>query len=205
MLAFKIILLGDVSTGKSSIISRYVTDTFDERNNSTVGTGFYAKSFPVLDEYVKLHIWDTCGEEKYRAMNQTYFHDADAAIMVYDLSNISTIHGVSYYLDQIRDTCDENIDLTIVGNKCDLVDGENDNSGNMQNILPGQDTRCYTASAKTGKNITEQFELIAESLVKNHKEKKQKDAADEDRKKFQLEKQKSVNIQPKRKQCKCQT
>ena len=65
----------------------------------------------IEDEFVKLHIWDTCGEEKYRAINKNYYHDSDAAILVYDLSEVSTIDGVTFYMEQIRETCAEDISI----------------------------------------------------------------------------------------------
>ena len=151
MLSFKVILLGDAETGKSSIIARYVRDTFDSGIQNTVGPGFYSKAFSVMDEFVKLHIWDTAGQDKYRAMNQTYFHDSDAAILVYDLSNISSIDGVQYYFGQIKDSCDENIDLTVVGNKCDLV--EKVEKSDIKNDMVYNKARYFASSAKTGKNI----------------------------------------------------
>ena len=158
MLSFKVILLGDATTGKSSIIDRYIKDSFDSGVLNTVGPGFYSKAIEIFDEFVKLHIWDTSGQEKYRAINQTYFHDSDAAILVYDLSNISSIDGVQYYFEQIKDSCDENIDLTVVGNKFDLVDKDDNGDINMaksKNDMHYNNARYFTSSAKTGKNISE--------------------------------------------------
>ena len=58
-------------------------------------------------EIIKLHIWDTCGEEKYRSINKNYYHDTDAAILVYDLTDTRTIDGVTFYMEQIKETCAE--------------------------------------------------------------------------------------------------
>lgn len=96
---FKIIFLGDAGVGKSSLIHRYNTETFLDKPEATLGTAFFCKVIIREGNVIKLNIWDTSGEEKYRSMTPMYYKDADAAILTYDLSDLRTLDGVEFYKD----------------------------------------------------------------------------------------------------------
>lgn len=116
---YKIILLGEKAVGKSSIISRFILNSFDHEIQSTVGTAFYAKTMQSKNKLVKLMIWDTCGEERFRSISSMHFKDADAAILVYDLAEPKTINGVIHYMDALKDDSPEDVMVNVIGNKCD--------------------------------------------------------------------------------------
>jgi small GTP-binding protein len=164
MLEYKIILLGEKSVGKSSLITRYIMDTFDSYQPPTIGTAFYSKHLTINDQYIKLMIWDTCGEEKFRAISSLYFKDSDAAILVYDLSSPPTIEGVEYYVGQLGSHSPEDTRkfpkkfnnrtvITIVGNKCDLVEDEGYNVSAIENLLQDINGFYTITSAKNGIGI----------------------------------------------------
>jgi small GTP-binding protein len=106
---FKIIFLGDAGVGKSSLIHRYNTNSFLDTPEATLGTAFFCKIMMRNGSVVKLNIWDTSGEEKYRAMTPMYYKDADAVILAYDLTDLRSLDGVDYYKKELKDNGPENI------------------------------------------------------------------------------------------------
>ncbi|THU46836.1 hypothetical protein C4D60_Mb09t09080 [Musa balbisiana] len=84
----KLVLLGDVGTGKSSLVLRYVKGQFVEFQESTIGAAFFSQAVAVNDETVKFEIWDTAGQERYHSLAPMYYRGAAAAVIVYDITNL---------------------------------------------------------------------------------------------------------------------
>ena len=118
----KIVLLGDVSVGKTSIASRYCKNSFNDHHINTIG-GAYQQQKVVLNNgaMVKLHIWDTSGQERFRAMTNLYYRDAQVAILTYDITNESSFNSIEFWIKELRYKVEnENMILCLVGNKCDV-------------------------------------------------------------------------------------
>lgn len=111
---FKVIFLGDAGVGKSSLIHRYNTSSFLDRPEATLGTAFFCKVIIRGGTVIKLNIWDTSGEEKYRAMTPMYYKDADAAILTYDLTDLKSLDGVEYYKEELKENAPENMSKDLV-------------------------------------------------------------------------------------------
>ena len=122
---FKIILIGDSGTGKTSLINRYIYNNFHEKYLCTIGVDFMMKKV-VLDDntVIKLQIWDTAGMEKYKQITSTYYRGAQGAIVVFDLSSQTSFNSVSKWVNDFKQISNPNYHQTIyiVGNKNDLVD-----------------------------------------------------------------------------------
>lgn len=113
---FKVIFLGDAAVGKSSIIHRYLMNKFQSHPESTLGTAFFSKTIFNMGKVVKLNIWDTAGEEKFRAVTSAFYRgniyfylDADAAILVYDMTNLDSLDGVDYFREELRHSAQKDI------------------------------------------------------------------------------------------------
>ena len=85
----KVVIIGDTGVGKTSILFRYVLNKFDENLGSTFGAGFKTKEVPYNDEgdKIKLNLWDTAGQDRFESVTKLYFRDAEAAIVVYDITD----------------------------------------------------------------------------------------------------------------------
>ena len=118
----KIILLGDAAVGKTNIILRYLKDEFNEHSISTIGTTFSVKQLVRNNiEYI-LNIWDTTGQEMYRAVTKLFIQGAKIVILVYSIEKRSSFESLDYWYNTIKEICGENIIIAIVGNKIDLFD-----------------------------------------------------------------------------------
>ena len=122
--AYKIILLGESSVGKTSIINRLIKNTFNELSLATLSEYYTQKILDINGAQIKLEIWDTAGQEKFRSLIKNYYNGCDAAILVYDITLRKTFDEIeNYWYKEIVNNC-PNIVLGIAGNKFDLFETE---------------------------------------------------------------------------------
>ena len=168
----KIVLLGDVSVGKTSIASRYCKNSFNDHHINTIG-GAYQQQKVVLNNgaMVKLHIWDTSGQERFRAMTNLYYRDSQVAILTYDITNESSFNSIEFWIKELRYKVEnENMILCLVGNKCDvninerkIMTNKGKNYANENNMI------FYETSAKTGEGVKDLFVTIANKVYEMQK------------------------------------
>lgn len=148
----KIVLLGDSSVGKSSIITRLISETFFEHIESTIGASYHRF---VLNN-ITLDIWDTAGQEKYRSITPLYYRDAKVALIIFDVTNEKSYKSVSYWMKELKYS--GNYKIYIVGNKVDLLNGKfkmfDENNENSDDI--------YYTSAKSNIGITKLFNDVTD-------------------------------------------
>ena len=115
--------MGDVSVGKTSILTRYIKDTFDQFSESTIGAAFFTKKVTApTGENINLEIWDTAGQERYDSLLPMYYRGANIILFVFDLNNANSFSNLrTRWLDIINQSGMNSI-FFLVGNKCDLED-----------------------------------------------------------------------------------
>jgi len=117
---FKLVLVGDCGVGKTQIRSRYTMNEFNGESKSTIGVEFAFKTIDIKGDEIKGQIWDTSGEERYRAVTSAYYRGSVGAMIVFDVCKYKTFMNLETWLDQLRQYSDPNIVICIVGNKIDL-------------------------------------------------------------------------------------
>ncbi|KAH0790919.1 Ras-related protein Rab-5B [Histomonas meleagridis] len=163
----KLVMLGSTTVGKTSIVTRLTKGFFNGESTSTIGTAFLSKTIPVDDIQVKIQIWDTGGSERYRAMAPMYFQNADAAIIVYDITSAESFADVETWLKELRDKGPENILICLAGNKSDLSQMRAITQENMCKYAQGHGIPIFKeTSALTGENVESLFTEIARQLSK---------------------------------------
>ena len=115
-----LLIIGNSAVGKTSFLSRYVCDSFTSAFVSTMGIGFQVKTVACNDKRVKLKIWDTAGQEKYRNITTAYYRDAMGFILMYDITNEESFQAVQEWSTQVKTYSLSNAEVILVGNKCDL-------------------------------------------------------------------------------------
>ena len=120
ILEIKIILLGDMFVGKTSIISRYVEDSFSENIMSSSAMSYTQKDIVIDKQKIQLNIWDTVGQEKYRALSKLFFQDTKIVILVYSIKSLESFKGLDYWYNLYKETIGNEAILGIIGNKSDL-------------------------------------------------------------------------------------
>ena len=171
----KIILLGDAGVGKTSIILRYYKNEFLSNNISTIGASYIQKEIKKDDIIYKLNIWDTSGQERYRAVTKLFVQGASIIILVYSINVKETFNILEFWYKSIIDICggDDQIVLAVVGNKMDLFGEESE-----ENIVPEELAKKFakekkaifkTVSAKVDwKGISSLFEELLDELIKKN-------------------------------------
>jgi Ras-related protein Rab-11A len=117
-----VVVIGDSGVGKSNIITRYTSDTFKEKSKSTVGVEFGIKSFSVEGSAVKVTIWDTAGQDRFKVLTKGYYRGSHGAMIVYDITSLSSFEHAAKWLEELVSSVDEEVLVMLVGNKSDLED-----------------------------------------------------------------------------------
>ena len=170
----KLILLGDISVGKSSILGRYIDNSFTEDYQCTLQVETKSKIIDIdLNTSVKMNIWDTVGQEKFRHLTKQYFRNCHGAIIVFDLTRKDSFDGVQKWIDELNDF-NSNIPILIVGNKSDLIKEREVNEDAIENFVRNK-YLYYDVSAKNGSNVSLAFDKIRSEIIEDLKRNEKKE------------------------------
>ena len=117
---FKIVIIGDSNAGKTNILTRFCHNQFSLEPKVTVGVEFASKFVRAYDDQISLQIWDTCGQENFRAITGSFYKGAIGALIVFDLTRRSTFDNLEKWYKEVKENAEENASILIVGNKSDL-------------------------------------------------------------------------------------
>lgn len=162
----KLCVLGDSGVGKSSIVQRFVHNTFNPAVESTIGASFMTKCMLVEDCTYKFNIWDTAGQERYRSLAPMYYRNAGAAIIVYDVTSHSTFQSVKSWIRELQLHGSSNVVMAIAGNKSDLEGRREVTFRDARDYANSVNAAFVETSALTAINIHELFKEIALKLPK---------------------------------------
>ncbi|MEX2684778.1 MAG: Rab family GTPase [Candidatus Sigynarchaeota archaeon] len=161
---FKISLIGAASVGKTSLILRYVKNTFKSDLKSTIGTNFMIKPVTIDDVKIQLLIFDIGAQDQFVSMRAKYFQGSNGSIAVYDVTSLDSLRALPEWIMSLRDVCG-NIPIIVVGNKTDLADHRAVSRMDAE-ALANRFTCLYDeASAKTGEQVEAIFVRIARACL----------------------------------------
>ncbi len=164
-IVYKILLLGDTSVGKTCFLLRYTDKIFEESHISTIGLDYRLKSMTLKNgKNIKLQIWDTSGQERFRAITKNYYKQANGILLMYDITNEKSFSNIQNWITQIREETSSNIVLFIIGNKIDLEDQRKITYENGKNLAKQYQYPFFEASSKSAININEIFDNMAENV-----------------------------------------
>lgn len=165
---YKIMVLGDPSVGKTSLIRRFVENRFSEEYLSTIGVEFLKKEMLLEDIKAKvtLVLWDVAGQAKWTQFKRVYYQGSVFIIVVFDVTNIRSYTNIKQWILDAQAILGESTNFTIIANKIDLLEGYGVPDFNDYNKYKGFLAPMVQTSAKTGKNVNETFLRIARFLVK---------------------------------------
>lgn len=154
----------DQSVGKTSIISRFMYDKFDNSYQATIGIDFLSKTMYLEDRTVRLQLWDTAGQERFRSLIPSYIRDSSVAVVVYDVSSRSSFLNTARWIDEVRTERGSDVIIMLVGNKTDLVERREVSVEEGDARAREAGVMFIETSAKAGFNIKALFRKIAAAL-----------------------------------------
>ena len=196
-LTFKIILLGDSSVGKTSLILRFCDDKFMEIGTSTIGVDTKTKDVRHNGKKIQLEIWDTAGEERFRTLAKNSYQGSDGIILVYDITQKKTFSNIKHWYDNIKNNIDiDKVAIILVGNKSDLPDPQVKKESS-EKFCEQYNLQLIETSCKDNINIEETFNILIEKMIKLY---------NDDKKEFKnraskLDKNTSITKKDKKKCC----
>ncbi|KAJ5071227.1 small rab-related gtpase [Anaeramoeba ignava] len=162
---FKVIIFGGGGVGKTSLINRYVDNTFFANVPQTVGVDFKAKDISVTNEIIRLQLWDTAGQDDFRLpFTSSIYKGAQGIVIVFDLTSEDTIRDVQSFLKEIDDHCIEDVVIVLAGNKSDLSN-QVEYKSIIDEITKKKEYPIFLTSALKGTNVEEMFEHLAKELL----------------------------------------
>ena len=165
LIMIKTVLIGDSGVGKTSIIKQFSTGEFDPECISSISGQYNSKKMKVYDKEIKLDLWDTAGQDRYRSLAKIFYQDAKIIVFVYDITSIKSFEGLQkYWYKQVQANSDKNAILAVVGNKSDLYLNEQIKTEDGKNFADSIGAIFQTTSAKSNVGI----DLLFNHVVKKY-------------------------------------
>ena len=162
---FKIVFLGNQSVGKTSIIHRFIYDSFDDNYQATIGIDFMSQKMYVEDKTIILNLWDTAGQERFKSLIPSYIKDSAVAIVCYDVTNKDSFQSVDKWIEDAKALRDDDVVLVLVGNKADMDSARQVSTEEGREYATKMNLMFFESSAKTGLNIKTLFNDLAKKLT----------------------------------------
>ncbi|KAJ5648394.1 hypothetical protein N7490_004766 [Penicillium lividum] len=124
----KLVLLGEAAVGKSSLVLRFVNNDFQENKEPTIGAAFLTQKCTLPSRTIKFEIWDTAGQERFASLAPMYYRNAQAALVVYDVTKPSSLTKAKHWVAELQRQASPGIVIALVGNKLDLTNDGGDAS-----------------------------------------------------------------------------
>ncbi|PAA52036.1 hypothetical protein BOX15_Mlig021079g2, partial [Macrostomum lignano] len=155
--------------GKTSLITRFMYDSFDSTYQATIGIDFLSKTMYLEDRTIRLQLWDTAGQERFRSLIPSYIRDSSVAVVVYDITNANSFQQTSKWIDDVRTERGGDVIIMLVGNKTDLADKRQVSTEEGERKSKELNVMFIETSAKAGYNVKQLFRRIAAELLSKEK------------------------------------
>ena len=187
LMKLKLIVVGNQGTGKSCILNRFVNETFEENYQATIGLDFQSKNITIHDQDVRLIIYDTAGQEKFRSLIPMYIREAQIILLIYDISDKASFDSMPKWIQEVNDILKKDVVFALVGNKIDLEQERKVTFEEGKKLADQHNFIFQEVSAKNGKNFetndytnehnenqNKQVKLDANNINNNAQSKKKK-------------------------------
>jgi len=154
---FKYIIVGDTAVGKSCLLLQFTDKRFQPVHDLTIGVEFGSRTITIDGNQIKLQIWDTAGQEKFRSITRSYYRGGAGALLVYDITRRETFEHLTMWLEDCRKYSNQNIVIMLIGNKCDLENKRAVSREEGEAFAKQHGVTFLETSAKTAENVEQAF------------------------------------------------
>jgi len=163
---FKIILIGNPGVGKTCLVQRFKNGIFIERCGSTIGVDFATKTIKLDGKIVKLQVWDTGGQERFRTITQSYYRNANGIVIAYDITKRDSFKDIPHWIEDVRKYASTKSLKLLIGNKRDLNSGREVTEDEAKQLAAHYDIiDAIETSAKDATNVEEAFMRMTQELI----------------------------------------
>jgi len=165
----KLVLLGEAAVGKSSVVLRFVSNEFQANKEPTIGAAFLTQKCRLEDRVLRYEIWDTAGQERFHSLAPMYYRNAQAAVVVYDVTKASSLEKAKSWVKELQRQANPNIVIALAGNKIDLVQSQaaasaEVASGAASTLVAESDDEADDATATPGEDVDDEESKRKENL-----------------------------------------
>jgi len=157
----KLLVIGDSGVGKSSLLLRFDEDKFTPNFISTIGIDFRVRMLQMDGKTIKLQIWDTGGQERFKTITTAYYRGAMGIMLVYDVTDPQSFENIRNWMTSLEQNASEGVNKILIGNKCDMVDKRVISTARGQALADEYGIKFFEASAKSSINVEESFMTLA--------------------------------------------
>lgn len=189
---FKVLLIGNSSVGKSSLLLRFVDNAWSDLFVPTIGVDFKIKTMTIDSKNVKLQIWDTAGQERFKNITASYYRGAHGILVVYDITDMESFKNINNWLIEIEKNANKNVYKILIGNKCDLEEKRTVSTQQGKELAETYGMQFIETSAKSNTNVSEAFELLGKEVMKLSLNDKEKNYSNPNRNRLNLNKAEEI-------------
>jgi Ras-related protein Rab-8A len=164
----KLLTIGDSGVGKTNLLIRFTDESFSPSFITTIGIDFRSKFSLIDGRRIKINIWDTAGQDRFKTITQAYYKGADGVMLVYDVTDEKSFLSIKSWMKSLDNYADDSIKKILVANKCDLVKDRKVASSRGIDLAKEYGIPYFECSAKSGEGVAEAFDTLAKISVKFH-------------------------------------
>ena len=162
---FKVLLIGDSSVGKTSVLLRYVEDKFNAEFQTTIGVDFKVSTFNMNGKSIKLQLWDTAGQDRFKNIVASYYRGAHGILLMYDITNQTSYQNVQRWYDEAQNYLQKSVPKLLIGNKADIASQRSVRMEEAKNLSDRLGIDYIATSAKNNINVKNAFETLTRSIL----------------------------------------
>ena len=166
-LTLKLLVVGDSSVGKTNFVMRLINNEFSKNYMTTSGIDLKTTDIEIKNKKIHIQLWDTAGQEKYKAITKNLFLKVMGALIIYDITNEASYNNLKSWVKLIKEECGKHMQLIILGNKSDLNDQRKISKDEAINYAKEQKIDYIETSSKTGENVKKAVTMICENILEN--------------------------------------
>ena len=168
---YKILLLGDSTVGKTCFLLRYMEDSFIDLHMATIGLDYRLKTMILEDQKkVKVQLWDTAGQDKFRAITRNYYKGASGIILIFDVTNNKSFENIKKWMNEIKEEISEKVSIVLIGNKIDNTAERKISKEQGEKLAKDYEVAFFETSAKTGEGVNESVLYLVQKIVETDPE-----------------------------------
>ena len=162
---FKVLLIGDSSVGKTSVLLRYVEDTFNPEFQTTIGVDFKISTFQLNGKIIKLQLWDTAGQDRFKNIVASYYRGAHGIVLAFDITNHASFQNINRWYDEAQNYLQKSVPKLLIGNKLDLSSQRAVRTEDAKELADRLGVEYIETSAKNSQNVKLAFETLSRSIL----------------------------------------